>query len=212
MSEFSNNLYNLLNAQDSPYLDEEEISELYVPMSIKILRKYLTPKETDNEAPSELDNDLIEIENRLKLNPQARQRFRKLLFNSNKDLNNTSIISDFPSPSPQKLRNSAPARLTSKKKQKLLLGKEVSHKNKNEKKIEKTPEKPKTQTNVHRWNIPTDLRPKKIKKIAVKVTETRNNAISSISRDSSMIFQTPKPSVNSTVSMGKIACTGFTKK
>ncbi|XP_025420751.1 uncharacterized protein LOC112690864 isoform X2 [Sipha flava] len=203
---FSNNLYDLLNAQDSPYLDEKEISELYIPMSIKTLRKYLTPKDTENKTPSELDDDLIEIENQLKLNSQARQRFRRLLFNSNKD------ISDFPSPSPLKLRNSAPARLTSKKKQKLLFDKETSHKNKNLKKIEKTPEKQNTQSKVLRWNIPTDLRPKKIKKnIAVKVSETRNNAITSISRDSSMIFQTPKPSINSPVTMGKIACTGFSK-
>lgn len=210
---FSNHLYHLLNNQDSPHLDDEEISELYIPLSIKILRKYLTPKGIENKAPSDLDNDLIEIEDRLKLNSQARNRFRRLLFNENKDLNNVSIISDFPSPSPQKLRISAPARLTSTKKQNLMHGKETLHQDKNCKIIKKTPEKPTTQTNVLRWNIPTDLRPKKNKKnITVKLTDTGDNPISLLSRDSSLIFQTPKSSINSPEVTGKITCTGFTKK
>lgn len=186
-------------------------------MSIKIVRKYLTPQGRENKSLTELDTELLKIEDRLKLDSQARQRFRKLLFPSDKELSDMSVVSDFPSPSPQKLRISAPARLICTKKRKKVLDKETLPQCKNLKNNEKsTPEKnvPKTM----QWRIPTDLRPKKVMKIDIKnkknieKTLTQETIPNMFSRNSSMIFQTPKPSVASPIELQSITCTGLTKR
>jgi len=100
-------------------------------MSIKILRKYLTPNGNENTTSTELDSELAKIEDRLNLNSQDRQRFRKLLFPSDKNLNNMNDVSDFPSPSPQKIRISAPSRLISTKKQKKMINNKLLPNTKN---------------------------------------------------------------------------------
>lgn len=92
----SNQLCKELNNVVSPVPDEQ-IDELNVPMSIKILRKHLTPNGKDNTITKELNNEISKIEDRLNLNLQARKRFRKLLFPSDKDLNNIDEFSNFPS-------------------------------------------------------------------------------------------------------------------
>jgi len=198
-------------------MPDDELDELYLPMSIKLLRKYLTPKEKENKTSVELDSDLVKIEDRLNLNSQARQRLRKLLFPSDKELYNMSIVSDFPSPSPQKLRISAPARLISTNKRKILFDVEVLSQNKKVINNEKTPQKNTVKNNVLQWRIPTDLRPKNPKKINdqrvknVKNTFTQETIPSIMSRNSSMIFQTPKNSLTSSIALQTIACTGMTK-
>lgn len=186
-------------------------------MSIKVLRNYLTPKGKENTTCTELDSELAKIEDRLNLNSQARQRFRKLLFPSDKNLNNMSNVSDFPSPSPEKLRISAPSRLISTKKRKTMIDNKLllNTKNLNSNKIT-------SQKNVKidslKWEIPSDLRPKKTKKITVqkvkslKITQTKDTVSSLMSRNSSSIFQTPKASLASPVILQSIACSGMTKR
>lgn len=211
----SDQLCKVLNKIDSPVPDDQ-IDELYIPMSLKVLRKYLTPNGKENTTCTELDSELAKIEDRLNLNSQARQRFRKLLFPSDKNLNNMSNVSDFPSPSPEKLRISAPSRLISTKKRKTMFDNKLlpNTKNLNSNKI--TP----SQKNVNtlKWEIPSDLRPKKTKKItvqkvkSVKLTQTKDTASSLMSRNSSSIFQTPKASLASPVILQSIACSGMTKR
>jgi microcephalin len=88
----------MLNDPDhSSTFDTEVVPECYLPLSIKILRKYVIPEETKNKTPSEINNNLIGMENHMKLNLQARQRLRRLLFSSDNDLNNTSLMTDIPS-------------------------------------------------------------------------------------------------------------------
>jgi len=187
-------------------------------MSIKVLRKYLTPNEKENTTSTELDNELAKIEERLNLNVQARQRFRKLLFPSKGNLNNTSNVSDFPSPSPQKLRISAPSRLISTRKKKTMLDNKLLPNNKNLNSNKKTPIKNNDKVNPLKWEIPSDLRPKKTKKITVqnvknvKITQTKDTVSSIMSRNSSKIFQTPKTSLASPVVLQSIACSGMTKR
>jgi len=198
-------------------MSDDKIDELYLPMSIKQLRKYLTPKGKNNRTSVELDSDLIKIEDRLNLNSQARHRLRKLLFPSNKELYNMSIDSDFPSPSPQKPRISAPAKLITTKKRKMLFDIETLSQNKKLINNEKMPHNT-VKNNVLQWRIPTDLRPIKSKKINnqkennVKTTFTQETISSMFSRNSSMIFQTPKNSLASPIVLQTIVCTGMTKQ
>lgn len=199
-------------------MPKEQTDELYFPMPIKVLRKYLTPKGTENKTPIELDSDLVKIENQLNLNYEARQRLRKLLFPSDKELHNVSITSDFPSPSPQKIRISAPGRLTNMKKHKTqdqVLNEKLLTYHKCNINLNKTPKKSKAINNILQWRVPTDLRPKKVKKINIQKentnTVTQESIPNMISRNSSMIFQTPQDSVSSPIVMPSIACTGMTK-
>ncbi|XP_001949045.2 uncharacterized protein LOC100168837 [Acyrthosiphon pisum] len=210
----SDQLCKVLNKIDSPVPDDQ-IDELYIPMSLKVLRKYLTPNGKENTNCTELESELAKIEDRLNLNSQARQRFRKLLFPSDKNLNNVSNVSDFPSPSPEKLRISAPSRLISTKKRKTLIDINTNTKNLNSNKI--TPLQKNAKINSLKWEIPSDLRPKKSKKItvqkvkSVKMTQTKDTVSSLMSRNSSSIFQTPKASLASPVVLKSIACSGMTK-
>lgn len=206
----SNQLSKVLTTYDSSII-EEEIDELYLPMSIKVLRKFLTPKGQENITPLELNSDLVQIEDRLNLNPIARQRLRKLLFTSDKEVINLSVESDFPSPSPEKLRISAPARLTSTKKNKIVFDKKeaLSYKN-NLIDTEKTPLKKIIKNNTIHWQIPSDLRPKKNKK-NVNIIQSQDTLPSLLSRNSSMIFQTPQDSLASPQTLPTIACTGMKK-
>jgi len=213
----SDQLCKVLNKIDSPVPDDQ-IDEIYIPMSLKVLRKYLTPNGKENTTCTELDSELAKIENRLNLNSQARQRFRKLLFPSDKNLNNTSNVSDFPSPSPEKLRISAPSRLISTKKKKTTFDNKLlpNTKNLNSNKI--TPPQKNVKINSLKWEIPSDLRPKKTKKITVqkvknvKITQTKDTVSSVMSRNSSSIFQTPKASLASPVILQSITCSGMTKR
>lgn len=199
-------------------MPDDKIDELYLPMSIKLLRKYLTPKGKENKTSAELDSDLIKIEDQLNLNSHARQRLRKLLFPPDKELNDMSSVSDFPSPSPQKLRISAPARLINTNKRKKICDEKVLSQNTKVINGEKTPEKYIVKDNVLQWQIPTDLRPKITKKINiqkeknVKNTLTQETITSLMSTNSSMIFQTPKNSLASPIALQTVACTGMTKK
>lgn len=200
---------------DSPWFDAE-VNELYIPMSIKLLRKYLTPKDKDIKTPAELNSDIAKIEDRLNLNSQARQRLRKLLFPSDKNVNDISVISDFPTPSPPKCRISAPARLTSTKKQKKLLDQEnvkVISNNLNENKVQDS----NVENTNFRWQIPSDLRPKKFKKFKNQkpksvLSETQDTMLSTLSRGSSIFFQTPKNSFAVPVPLPTITCTGMKKR
>uniref|UniRef100_A0A2H8TMI7 Microcephalin n=1 Tax=Melanaphis sacchari TaxID=742174 RepID=A0A2H8TMI7_9HEMI len=213
----SDQLCKVLNKIDSPVPDDQ-IEDLYIPMSIKVLRKYLTPNGKENTTYTELDSELAKIEERLNLNFQARQRFRKLLFPSDKNLYNTSTVSDFPSPSPEKLRISAPSRLISTRKRKTMLGDKSLSNTKNINSNKKTPTQNNVKMNSLKWQIPSDLRPKKTKKICVqkgksiKTTQTKDTVSSMMSRNSSTIFQTPKTSLASPVISQSIACSGMTKR
>ncbi|XP_060877830.1 uncharacterized protein LOC132950410 isoform X2 [Metopolophium dirhodum] len=212
----SDKLCKVLNKINSPVPDDQ-IDEIYIPMSLKVLRKYLTPNGKENTTCTELDSELAKIEDRLNLNTQARQRFRKLLFPSDKNLNNMSNVSDFPSPSPEKLRISAPSRLISTKKRKNMVDNKLlpNTKNLNSNKI--TPQQKNGKMNSLKWEIPSDLRPKKTKKItvqkvkSVKITQTKDTVSSLMSRNSSSIFQTPKASLASPVILQSITCSGMTK-
>lgn len=182
-------------------------------MSIKVLRKYLTPSGKENATSTELDSELNKIEERLNLNPQARQRFHKLLFPSNTNLKDTSSVSDFPSPSPQKLRISAPSRLISTRKRKTMLHDKLLSNANNMNTNKKTPTQKNVKMNPSKWEIPSDLRPKKTKKVKnVKTTQINDNVSSLISRNSTTIFQTPKTSLASPVVLQSIACSGMTKR
>jgi len=64
-------------------------------MSIQIIRTYLTPDGKNNTNSKKLNSEISEIEDRLNLNFQARKKFRKLLFPSDKDINNIEV-SNFP--------------------------------------------------------------------------------------------------------------------
>lgn len=198
-------------------IPDEEIEEIYLPMSIKVLRKILTPNTMERKTPIELDSDLVKIEDRLNLNIKARQRLRKLLFPSDKEFLELSVVSDFPTPSPQKSRMSAPSRLTSTKKRKIVLEKEVVPHSKKLIDNENTPEVKSTKNSILQWVIPSDLRPKKIKKInnqkeqSVKKPQTQQTITSLLSRNSSIIFQTPKDSIASPLMLQTIACTGMSK-
>lgn len=207
----SDQLCKVLNKIDSPVPDDQ-IDELFIPMSIKVLRKYLTPSEKENATFTELDSELKKIEERLNLNPQARQRFRKLLFPSNTKLNDMSNVSDFPSPSPQKLRISAPSRLISTRKRKTMLHDKLFSNANNMNSNKKTPTQKNVKMNPSKWEIPSDLRPKKTKKVKnVKTTQINDNVSSLMSRNSTTIFQTPKTSLASPEVLQSIACSGMTK-
>lgn len=193
---------------------DKNIDELYLPMSIKQLRKIMTPHEKENKTPSKFDNELLQIEDCLNLNTQARRRLRKLLFPLS-ELPNTSIDSNFPSPSPEKPRISAPARLTSSKKQKNKINIVPQNKNLiNKINNEKTPPMKRIDTKGLGWRIPTELRPKIIKNIPKeKSMQPEKKAPSSVfSRNSSMIFETPHNSLAGPVVLQTIACTGMKKK
>lgn len=182
-------------------------------MSIKVLRKYLTPSGKENATSTELDSELNKIEERLNLNPQARQRFRKLLFPSNTNLNDTSNVSDFPSPSPQKLRISAPSKLISTRKRKTMLHDKLLSNANNMNSNKKTPTQKNVKMNPPKFEIPSDLRPKKTKKVKnVKTTQINDNVSSLMSRNSTTIFQTPKTSLASPIVLQSIACSGMTKR
>jgi len=71
---------------------DEDVDEFDEPMSIKIIRKYLTPDGKENTNSKELNSEISKIEDRLNLNFQARKKFRMLLFPSDKDLNNIEVI------------------------------------------------------------------------------------------------------------------------
>lgn len=218
ISILSDQLCTYLNTS-SPFSDEE-IEEIYLPMSIKVLRKILTPNNTEKKTTVELDSDLVKIEDRLNLNKKARQRLRKLLFPSDNELLEMSTVSDFPTPSPQKSRFSAPSRLTSTKKRKMILEKEVVEKymphSKNLIDNKNTPKS--RQNSILQWVIPTDLRPKKTKKNINKKEQIINKnqiqetGTSLLSRNSSFIFQTPKDSIASPLILPTIACTGLSKR
>lgn len=90
----SNQLRKELNNDIIPVPDEQ-VDELGVPMSIRIVRKHLTPNGKENTMPKEVHSEISKIEDRLNLNFQARKKFRKLLFPSDKDLNNIEV-GDFP--------------------------------------------------------------------------------------------------------------------
>lgn len=216
ISILSDQLCRVLNT-DSP-IPDEQTSELYFPMSIKILRKYLTPKGNENKTPLELDSDIIKIEDRLNLNAHARQRLRKLLFPCDKELQNMSTTSDFPTPSPPKIKISAPGRLISSKRKKVqdkILDKEALPQNKNVNIKEKTPQKQISTQNIIQWRIPTELRPKKTKKKCNNVntkTLTQETIPDMFSRNSTKIFQTPENSLASPVVVQSISCTGMTKR
>ncbi|XP_050533488.1 microcephalin-like isoform X2 [Daktulosphaira vitifoliae] len=228
ISVLSDQLSKVLNTNDSP-ISDDHVDELYLPMSIKLLRKYLTPKGSENKTPAALDSDLIKIEDRLKLNSRARQRLRKLLF-PDVDLSNVSNISDFPTPSPQKIRISAPARLlTSKKKPTKILVEKINNENNIKEKIapenyvnkqtildnnnkkRDTPEN-NVLKHIKQWKIPSDLRPKKVKTISKPVENNKQTKLTSwLSRDSSVFFQTPKESLASSIALQTIVCTGLKK-
>jgi len=85
----------VLNKFDDCVLDEQ-IDKLNVPMSILLLRKHLIPDGKENITSKELNSQLAKIENQLNLSPQAKRCFRKLLFPSNKDINNINKVDYFP--------------------------------------------------------------------------------------------------------------------
>lgn len=95
VDKLSDQLCQVLNKVDS-LIPDEQIDELNVPMSIKTLRKHLTPEGKENTTSKELYSQIAKIEEQLNLNFQARKRFRKLLFPTDEDLNNICEISDFP--------------------------------------------------------------------------------------------------------------------
>lgn len=96
MDGLSKVIYDILNDQDGAIVyDTEVVSEDYVPLAIKIIRRYIIPEGKKRKSPSEINDHLIEIEHELKLNYEARKRLRRLLFSSNKDLNNTIAMGDF---------------------------------------------------------------------------------------------------------------------
>lgn len=131
----------------SPHLDDDRVCKDFVPLSIQLLRKYIIPKEGENKSPSEINHHLIRIENRMKINFLARQRFRRLLFCENEDLkNNPTVMNGYLSPLPKKSTKSASARLASRKKQKLLLAKQTLHQDNKFKEIEGNPENQTTVT------------------------------------------------------------------
>ncbi|VVC30412.1 BRCT domain [Cinara cedri] len=203
----SDQLCKVLNTNDSP-MPNKNIDELYLPMSIKQLRKILTPSEKENKTPTKFDSDLVQIEDCLNLNSQARRRLRKLLFPTT-ELPNLTIDSDsdFPSPSPQKLRISAPAKLTSSKKQKNKINTVSQNKKFNN---EKTPPTKRIDKNGLGWRIPTELRPKKKKNIPKgKSMQAEKTQTSVFSRNSSTVFETPQSSLADPVVLQKIACTGM---
>ncbi|XP_026819681.1 uncharacterized protein LOC113558423 [Rhopalosiphum maidis] len=89
----SDQICKLLNKTDSPVPDEK-LEELNVP--IRIIRKHLTPDGKENTTSKILDGQIAKIEDQLKLNFQARKRFRKLLFPSDEVINNIQEVIDFP--------------------------------------------------------------------------------------------------------------------
>lgn len=185
-------------------------------MSIKVLRKLLTPKEKENKTPTEINSELLKIEDRLDLNLVARRRLRKLLFPSNNELQNMSVVSDFPTPSPQKIRISAPARLTAAKKQKTEPVKKLLANDKILISNEKTPQDNPVKTK-EKWQIPSDLRPKTFRKITVHKksngkTLTQDTIPNMFSRNSSKIFLSQNSSVASPIKLQTVACTGMKKR
>lgn len=88
----SGQLYEVLNTEDSP-LSDDKINVSDIPKSIKRLRQYLT-LDGEKKTPLVPDDDLCMVEDHLKLNSQARQRLRKLLFFSDKELHDTNNASN----------------------------------------------------------------------------------------------------------------------
>lgn len=171
------------------------------------MRKHLTPEGRNKKSSIELDKELFEIENRFKLNSQDRQRFRKLLFPLDEELKNMSIMRDFPSPSPTKLKTSTlvSSICTLKRKRAIFSDDE---------KLQQ--KKTLTQSTLKLQNA-SDLRPKQVKNITIQnkkkcksslIQETIPNMFSGNSR----IFQTSKASVAKSIRLKSIACTGLTKK
>lgn len=177
---------------------DEEINNLHVPIPIKIMRKHLTPEGRDKISVTELDSELLQIENRLKLNSQNRLRFRKLLFPLDEELNNMTIKRDFPTQSHQKLKTSTSASLSyKKKKKKAIFGGD-----------KKSPlENNYLSQNTLKLKSITDLRPKKVKNISIK-----NETIPNMLSRNSMIFQTSKASVANSIELKSISCTGLIKR
>jgi len=87
LNTLSDDLCKVWNEVDSP-LPDEQIDELNIPISIRILRKYLTPDGKENTTSKKFNSQIVQIEDRLNLNFRARKQFRKLLFPSDEDLNN----------------------------------------------------------------------------------------------------------------------------
>lgn len=78
---------------DSPNLDVQT-DDLCEPKSIKSLKAFLIPDGNEKKTPKEIDSKLVQVENRLHLNSQDRQRLRKILFSSDKELYNMNIVKD----------------------------------------------------------------------------------------------------------------------
>ncbi|KAF0741929.1 microcephalin isoform X1 [Aphis craccivora] len=91
----SDDICKVLNESDNPVPDEL-LDDSNVPIPIRMLRTHLTPNGKENTAFEKLDSQIVKIEEQLNLNFQARKRFRKLLFPSDKDLNNIHEVTDFP--------------------------------------------------------------------------------------------------------------------
>lgn len=185
---------------------DEEINNLYVPMCIKIMRKYLTPEGKDKKSSIELDSEILQIENRLKLNSRARLRFRKLLFPLDEELNNMSIERDFPSPSPQKLKTNTSVSCT-KKRKKVISGDDKKSPVGNKYLTQKTL----TLKNTY------NLRSKKDKNISLKKKKKMKNTLSqetipNMFSGNSTIFQTSKASVANSIELKSIACISLTKR
>ncbi|XP_060856102.1 uncharacterized protein LOC132933848 isoform X2 [Metopolophium dirhodum] len=83
-----------LNSDVIPEPDEQ-VDGSDVPMSIRIIRKHLTPDVKEKTISKEVHSEISKIEDRLNLNFEARKKFRKLLFPCDKDLNNIEV-GDFP--------------------------------------------------------------------------------------------------------------------
>lgn len=173
-------------------------------MTVKPIRN--TPRGRDNISSAELDTEFLKIEDHLKLNFQARKRFRKLLFPLNEELNDTSIKRDITSPTTQKLKTTTSASLIPTKKKKKVLLHQTSLSNYEKLTQEnnfpqKTLQRPKT----------SDLRPQKVKNIKInnknelKKTLTQET-ITNMFPENSMILQTSKKEVAYPIALKSIAC------
>lgn len=92
------------------------------PLSVIVLRKVLTPNSISKTSTTEINTNLVKIEDRLKLSSKKRKRLRKLLFPLNKELLKMNI---------KKPQNLIVNSLPDQEKQIVALGKKVLHLNKN---------------------------------------------------------------------------------
>lgn len=197
----SKSLIQIINTVDDPEIDEE-IHRKYELLPIRTMRKYLTPLGKDNISSEELNNALLKVENSLKLNSQARQRFRKLLFPLDEELSNMSMEYDFSSPLPRKLKTSTPVSSICTKK-----SENVNFSNK-----EKSPREKKSTQNILQRQKTLELRPNKFKNnIKLKKTLTQER-ISNMFSGNSMNIQTSNTSDAYPTNLKSITCTGLTKK